>query len=172
MRVLSRNVRSPFAELGPPLRPASTFLLGALLGLTAPHAEAAPTPKPAAVLAPVLVKVPRVPQRSEYVVEVNKKGQVIRVRSAHASRDPAFNTVTYGNALQAFIRTPDGRAIPGVYRLTYEYDPAQRKVRRSVALLHPGGVNANAPGAVDQLIRLSHPQAAGAAEPRATPARR
>jgi len=60
------------------------------------------------------VFVPRFPasqEHTEFVVEVNAKGQVTRVRSGRASPDAAFNTMTYGNALQVFIRTQDGKAI-------------------------------------------------------------
>jgi len=96
-------------------------------------------------------RVPSAPQHTEYVVEVNRKGQVTRVRSGKSSRDLAFNTMTYGNALQAFIRTADGKAIPGTYRLAYDYAPKSKNVHRSVALLRAGGVNANAQGAVDRM---------------------
>lgn len=95
--------------------------------------------------------MPRVPEHTEYIVEVNRKGQVTRVRSGKTSADLAFNTMTYGNALQAFIRTGDGQAVSGTYRLAYDYAPKTKKVRRSVALLHAGGVDANAAGAVDRM---------------------
>ncbi len=96
-------------------------------------------------------RIPRTPEHCEYVVEVNRKGQVTRVRSGKPSRDLAFNTMTYGNALQAFIRTPDGYALAGLYRLSYDYAPKTKNVHRSVALLRAGGVNANALGAVDRM---------------------
>ncbi len=94
---------------------------------------------------------PRTPLRSvhtEYVVETNRLGQVTRVRSVRPSNDPPFNALTYGNALQAFIRTRAGSAISGTYRLGYDYDPQTKNVRRSVLLVRPGGVDPNAPGAV------------------------
>jgi hypothetical protein len=96
-------------------------------------------------------RVPSTPEHTEYVVEVNRKGQVTRIRSGKASRDLAFNTMTYGNALQAYIRTPDGHAVAGSYRLAYDYAPKTKNVHRSVALLHAGGVNPGALGAVDQM---------------------
>jgi hypothetical protein len=62
--------------------------------------------------------------------------------------------MTYGNALQAFIRTPDGSAIAGTYRLTYDYDPKTKLVRRGVGLVRSGGVDPNALGAVDKMAAL------------------
>jgi len=67
--------------------------------------------------------------------------------------------MTYGNALQAFIRTEDGRSIPGTYRLSYDYDPRTKMVRRSVALLKAGGVDPNRISAVDEMAAIAkhHP---------------
>jgi hypothetical protein len=59
--------------------------------------------------------------------------------------------MTYGNAVQMFIRTADGRAIPGRYRVTYDYAPETKDVRRNVALVAADDTDANAPGAVDRL---------------------
>lgn len=139
--------------------------------LAAGTAASAATPPPAAHPAPAPVPVdlrkvtprqlaPKVKLHTEFVVEVNKLGQVTRVRSGRSCPDLRFNAQTYGNALQAFIRTPDGRAISGVYRLTYDYDPKTQKVRRDVALLWAGGVNANAEGAATQMMKLAAKQAA------------
>ncbi len=111
---------------------------------------ASPSPKPAGKLVP---RTPVTRQHTEFVVEVNKKGQVIKVDSGRESHDPAFNAITYGNVLQAFIRRPDGTAVSGLYRMTYDYDPANKHVRRDVALLKVGGVDPNALGAVDQEIQ-------------------
>ncbi len=88
-------------------------------------------------------------------METNKYGQVVRVRSGKSSPNAGFNTQTYGNALQAFIRTPDGRAIAGSYRLTYDYDPHTERVRRDVALIRAGGVNVNARGAALTLMDIA-----------------
>src|SRR5581483_9222137 len=81
------------------------------------------------------------------------KGQVARVRAngSHGSANGAFNAMCYGNALQAWIRTEDGRAIPGTYKLTYDYSPDTQKVKRSVDLIKAGGVNPNAIGAVTDM---------------------
>ncbi len=121
----------------------------------APVVGAARTPQPSAT-APSAERsfrprVPSTPEHTEYVVEVNRKGQVTRIRSGKPSRDLAFNTMTYGNALQAYIRTTDGRALAGTYRLVYDYAPKTKNVHRSVALLHAGGVDPGAIGAVDQM---------------------
>lgn len=91
----------------------------------------------------------------EWVVETNKLGQVTRVRSGKPSKDRTFNTQTYGNALQAFIRTPEGHAVAGIYRLTYDYNPKTTRVRRDVALIRPGGVNANAEGAALEMESIA-----------------
>jgi hypothetical protein len=95
------------------------------------------------------------PEHVEVVVEVNRMGQVARVRSIRPSHDQGFDAHCYGNALQAFIRTPDGNAIPGVYRLTYDYDPNTLNVRRDVALLWRGGVNPNAKGAANEMMEIA-----------------
>ncbi len=98
-------------------------------------------------------RTPTTPEHTEFVVEVNRKGQVVKVDSGKESGDPAFNAITYGNVLQAFIRTPDGAAVSGLYRLTYDFNPADKHVRRDVALVRAGGVNPNALGAVDQELQ-------------------
>lgn len=119
---------------------------------TALAATATPHPTPHPVLTtfkktfkPVL---PTKPMHSAYVVEVNKLGQVSRVRSVEASKNAGFDAMTYGNSLQAFIRTADGTAISGVYKLIYDYSPQTKKIRRDVQLIQAGGVNPDAPGAV------------------------
>jgi len=95
------------------------------------------------------VAVAPLPERhAVYVVAINGRGQVVAVKPDVSSHDRAFDALTYGNALQAFIRTPDGQAIPGTYALEYELAPGTESVRRSVRLLHAGGVDANALGAV------------------------
>jgi hypothetical protein len=85
----------------------------------------------------------------------NRKGQITRVRSGKESHDAAFNAITYGNALQAFIRTEDGDAVAGTYRLSYDYSPTTKMVKRSVELLHAGGVNPDAVGAVDDMAEVN-----------------
>ena len=43
-------------------------------------------------------------------MEVNKKGQVVRIKSGKGTKYGTFNAQTYGNALQMWIRKPDGSA--------------------------------------------------------------
>ena len=75
--------------------------------------------------------LPKVPLHTEYVVAVNKLGQVTRIISGKGSKDKTYNLQTAGNALQAFIRTPDGKAISGSYRLTYDYNPKTARIHRT-----------------------------------------
>jgi hypothetical protein len=91
----------------------------------------------------------------ELIVEVNKYGQVARVRSIKPSHDPQFDAHVYGNALQAFIRTPDGHVVIGSYRLTYDYDPMALTILRDVALVKEGGVNPNAKGAANSMMEIA-----------------
>jgi hypothetical protein len=91
----------------------------------------------------------------ELIVETNRRGQIARVRTGKGSNDDAFNAMAYGNALQAFIRTEDGRAIPGTYKLIYDYSPETKTVRRTVALIKAGGVNPDAVGAVDDMAAVN-----------------
>ncbi len=128
-----------------------------------PAFAATPGPKPAATM-PQRINVQQLQPRSlfpnkqehvEVVVEVNKMGQVARVRSIRPSHDQGFDAHCYGNALQAFIRTPDGKAISGVYRLTYDYNPKTLNVHRDVALLWAGGVNPNAKGAANEMMEIA-----------------
>ncbi|BDE08003.1 hypothetical protein WPS_32790 [Vulcanimicrobium alpinum] len=98
---------------------------------------------------------PKVPLHTEVVVEINKLGQVARVRSIKPSHDRGFDARMYGNALQAFIRTPDGKVVLGTYRLTYDYDPKSLRIRRDVALIKAGGVNPNATGAATDMMEIA-----------------
>ncbi|MEA2688648.1 MAG: hypothetical protein QOJ39_1227 [Candidatus Eremiobacteraeota bacterium] len=128
---------------------------------------ATPAPKPAAAKAPAAPQrldvtkmqpkelAPKKALHVEYTVEINKLGQVARVRSVKPSHDEGFDTHTYGNALQAFIRTADGKVILGTYRLTYDYDPKTLRVHRDVALLKSGGVNPNAKGAAVDMTEIA-----------------
>ncbi len=137
------------------------LVAAAVLAAGAPAFAASPAPKPAP---PKRINVeqltpkqllPKKNEHTEFVVEVNKLGQVTRVRSGKSCDFPPFNAQTYGNALQAFIRTPDGRAIAGTYRMTYDYDLKTERVRRDVALLHAGGVNPNAEGAALAMMKIA-----------------
>jgi len=104
---------------------------------------------------PFTPHTPTTAVHTDFMVEINRKGQVTRVRSGKSCPDLAFNAMTYGNALQAFIRTADGRAIPGVYRLSYDFDPRTKLVHRSVALVRVGGVDPNRQSAVDEMAAIA-----------------
>jgi hypothetical protein len=143
VRFVPHGLRSALPELKVRLSGVLAVTL-VLLPLSA-GAQQQPPPMPRSTAAPTT------PQHAEYTVEVNRKGQVIRVRSAKHASDPSFDARIYGNALQVFIRRPDGTALAGVYLLTYDYNPRTKQVTRHVALVQPGGVNPDALGAVDVL---------------------
>ncbi len=100
-------------------------------------------------------RMPTVPQHTELIVETNKKGEVARVRAGKGGPDPLFNAMVYGNALQAYIHTADGGAIAGTYRLTYDFSPATKMVKRQVELIKEGGVNPDAIGAVEDMLQVN-----------------
>ena len=108
-----------------------------------------------ALAAPTPVPLPKVPLHASYLVTVNGKGQVVKIVSKDWSKDRRFNIVTYGNAVQAFIRRDDGTVVLGTFRLGYDYDPATNKTERSVELVKRGGVDPNAPSAVSVLNERS-----------------
>jgi len=149
VRRLSHVVRDALAKLAVARRTIASLACAASLatGSAALAAASAPSSPPPSVARPV-VHTPATAVRTAFIVETNRLGQVTRVRSGTSSSDLAFNAMTYGNALQAFIRTQSGGAVPGTYRLEYDYDPRSKSVRRTVALVRAGGVNPNAPGAV------------------------
>jgi len=130
-------------------------LAGALIALPA----IAATPSPKATAVPRYVPpVPKVAEHTEFLVEVNAKGQVVRVKTAKGTgaKDPIFNAQTYGNVLQMWIRHPDGTAEVGLYRVTYDYNPHTKKVRRAVSLVQPGGNWGNEPGAATEMIQTAN----------------
>jgi hypothetical protein len=133
--------------------------LAAILSTTAATALAAATPKPSAPHPAPSIRLPNIPLHTEVVVEVNKKGQVVRVKSTKQSKVRSFNLQTIGNAEQMWIRHPDGSADVGLYRVTYDYDPKTGNVARHVALISKGGSWANEPGAATLMINLAHKQA-------------
>ena len=135
-----------------PLRAA---LCAAFAAFTLLAATPAPRPTPYRIdLTKIQPKslLPKVALHTEYIVAVNKRGQVTHIISGKASKDRTYNIQTAGNALQAFIRTPDGKAISGRYRLTYDYSPKTTRIHRDVALVKAGGVDPNAEGAVYQMM--------------------
>jgi len=128
-----------------------------LWAVTAALALLAATPVPAPT-----PPLPKVPLHAEYVVAVNKLGQVTHIVSVKPSKNPNFNLITGGNALQAYIRTADGKSISGTYRLMYDYNPANKHTRRTVGLIRAGGVDPNAMGAVNVMFedvkKRGHPE--------------
>lgn len=110
-----------------------------------------------------LPHLPAVPLHTEFVVEVNAKGQVVRVNTAKGCRDLMFNAQTYGNVLQMWIRHPDGTADVGLYRVTYDYDPHTRRVFRRVAIVRRGGNWGNAEGAANEMLDVARREAEAAA---------
>ncbi len=146
---------------------AFAALTGGAFGATpSPHPTLSPHPpgsnKPAGPTRVDVTKIqpksllPKRREHQEYVVEINKYGQVARVRTERGNGDPTFNAQTYGNVLQAFIRTPDGHVVLGTYRLTYDFDPKTARVRRDVTLVSQGGVDPDAQGAVNDLLSKIH----------------
>ena len=140
---------------------ASFALLVTLLTIQAAPALAA-TPAPAAPNAPVAmpsIHPPTTVLHAEYIVEVNKKGQVVRVKSAKASANQTFNVQTYGNALQMWIRKPDGSATVGLFKVTYDYDPKTRAVSRGVDIVSAGGDWGDEEGAANVMMDTARREA-------------
>ena len=102
--------------------------------------------------------LPTVPLHTEYVVLTNKMGQVTRVTSGKLSKNRVYNIQTMGNALQAFIRTEEGGAIAGKYRLTYDYNPKTTRIHRDVAFLQANDIDANAEGAANRMMDIAEKQ--------------
>lgn len=109
--------------------------------------------------------LPNVPLHTEVVVEVNKLGQVVRVKSTKTSKVVSFNVQTIGNALQMWIRkchVENGAtkctAEVGLYRVIYDYDPKTHGVTRREALISSGGTWANEPGAANVMMENARKQ--------------
>jgi hypothetical protein len=138
---------------------AAAFVLAASSAAWAatppPHAQATAAPRVNVESLQPKSLFPKVALHTEMIVEVNKLGQVSRVRSIKPSKDVPFNTHVYGNALQAFIRTPDGNVVLGSYRLTYDYDPKTQRIHRDVALVKEGGVDPNRKGAATEMSEIA-----------------
>ena len=122
---------------------ACAFLAGPAMAATAPPA---PQPMPTPVL-------PKKPLHVQLQVEVNKHGQVVRVMHGNLSGDRPFDIMALGNAMQMWIRRPDGSAQTGLYRVTYDYDPRTRNVSRVPSLIKTGGNWANSPGAATLIVK-------------------
>jgi hypothetical protein len=118
---------------------------GARLGAqtATPHPFALPTPH-----------LPTERLHTEFVVQVNHLGQIVRVKSGKSCKNLTFNAQTYGNVLQMWIRKPDGHAIVGTYRVSYDYDPRTHNVHRGVAILSRGGNWGNSKGAVTDMLEI------------------
>ena len=124
-------------------------LSAALLGVPA-AVLAANQPKPVPMPTPNL---PNRPLHSTIVVEVNKRGQVVRIaKGGQLSHDSVFDTLSIGNALQMWIRRPDGSAVTGLFRVNYDYDPHTHNVSRHIGLISSGGDWSNDPGAATRMV--------------------
>jgi len=150
------------------MRTVARALLG--LALAAAAVPCAPVPavaaaSPAPARTPFRIDVTKIQPKAllpktrlhdDFIVAINKKGQVTRVLSGHRSGNTVFDEHMYGNALQMFIRTTDGSAIVGKYRVNYDYNPENARIRRTIALVSIGGVDPNATGAVYDLLKHAH----------------
>lgn len=148
--------------VAPPRVGPFVTLLAALAAFAAAGrapALAAATPPPHPVPIPT-GKLSKVPEHVEVVVEVNKKGQVVRIKSGKPSKNMLFNTQTYGNALQMWIRKPDGSATVGLYRVTYDYDPKTDKIKRNITLVSTGGTWGDEEGAANAMMDTAKREAA------------
>jgi len=131
-----------------------------------PTRAATPSPRP------ISLPTPRLPTKklhTEFLVEVNKKGQIVRVRSGKSCDNLMFNAQTYGNVLQMWIRHPDGTSEVGVYRVTYDYNPATHKIVRGVALVNAGGNWGDKEGAANEMMDIARRQAARQQRAQGTP---
>jgi len=128
------------------LRALATFALALTFAVPALAATTAPK-RP-------VINFSKVPLHTEFVVEVNKKGQVVRVKSGKSTPNYTYNAQTYGNVLQMWIRHPDGTAQVGLYRVAYDYDPKTHGIRRGITLLKAGGTWGDKQGAADQMMTI------------------
>jgi hypothetical protein len=118
--------------------------------LIAPLLASAASPKPVPMPTPNL---PNKPLHVQLQVEVNNRGQVVRVDHGKLSGDEAFDTMTLGNAMQMWIRRPNGGAQTGLYTVTYDYNPRTHAVARVPALIRAGGNWGAKPGAATMIIQ-------------------
>ncbi|MGH8164582.1 MAG: hypothetical protein ACREP1_09640 [Rhodanobacteraceae bacterium] len=132
---------------------AAALALTLLAGLLAPaFARAATTPAPRALPTP---RMPKTALHTDFNVEVNKRGQVVLVKSGKSSSDLNFNAKTYGNVLQMWIRRPNGTAVVGMYHVWYDYNAKTHAITRNVALTKAGGNWGNQEGAANNMIDIA-----------------
>ncbi|HLI97693.1 MAG TPA: hypothetical protein VKT72_16605 [Candidatus Baltobacteraceae bacterium] len=125
----------------------------AMCVIAAPIAAlAAGQPKPEPMPTPDLGSKPL---HNAIDVEVNKYGQVVRIKGGQLSHDPMFDTMTIGNALQMWIRHPDGTAVAGLFRVSYDYDPHTHNIIRRPGMIYAGGTWASEPGAATKMIAVA-----------------
>jgi hypothetical protein len=131
------------------------------IALAAPAGAATRTPQPMPT-----IRFSKVPLHTEFVVQVNKRGQVVRVKSGKSTPNYTYNAQTYGNVLQMWIRHPDGSAEVGTYKVTYDYNPANHGIHRGVQLLKAGGNWGDKQGAADEMMDIYRKnEAKGAVKP-------
>lgn len=118
----------------------------------------AATPAPRATPKLIGPVVPKVPLHTEFIVEVNKKGQVVKAESGKTCKDHYFNEHTLGNALQMWIRKPDGTAVVGLYRVSYDYEPTNHGVFRNIEFVKAGGDWGDKQGAAIGMINDANAQ--------------
>lgn len=175
LRAARAAIRSPYCRGTNAVNVVKRWAVASAAVLTAAAlstvASAAPTPHPAPQSTRIVIHLPKVPLHSEVVVEVNKKGQVVRIKSVKPSKLLSFNYQTYGNALQMWIRkchtegnTTNCTADVGLYRVIYDYDPKTSNVTRRVAIVSRGGNWGDEPGAATVMMEMFRKQAAAAAE--------
>jgi hypothetical protein len=133
------------------------LLLATITLVTFAPAYAA-TPAPQATPKLIGPNIPKIPLHTEWIVEVNKKGQVVKVESGKTCKDHYFNEHTLGNALQMWIRKPDGTAIVGLYKVSYDYEPNTRGVFRNIEFVKAGGDWGDKEGAAIGMINDANAQ--------------
>jgi hypothetical protein len=149
------------------IAPLRAIAFATLLIGVSPPVLAATTPSPSASPHGIRLPKPQLPPErlhAEYVVEVNKRGQVVGIKSGRGTKYTTFNSQTYGNALQMWIRRADGTAIVGLFKVTYDYDPKSHHVTRRVALVSTGGNWGDKEGAANVMIDTAKKEAAEAAK--------
>jgi hypothetical protein len=126
-----------------------------LIATAAPALAATPSPKPTAtprVPKSVTITQPTVPLHTEFLVKVNKKGQVVSSTAVVKCKSATVNTMTFGNSLQMWIRKADGTAEVGTYRVTYDYNPKAHTINRKISLVSAGGSWGDKPGAATSMM--------------------